>query len=386
MRVTFLMPADDLTGGNRVVATYASNLQTRGHRVHVVSSGHPRPTLREYLRAVRHGRLAALHARMRPEPGHIARSGVPHTMLTQARPIVTTDVPDADIVISTWWETAVWMHALPASKGRKMHMLQGYEVWGGDDARDQVHDALRLPNRKIAISSGLRQEIESRLGNLGITVIPNAVDCTQFDAPPRAKSSRPTVGFIYAANSPFKGVDRAIQAILLAREKIPELQVVAFGATAPSADLPLPAGTHFVRQPRQDHLASLYAACDAWLFTSRVDSFGLPILEAMACRTPVIGVPVGAAPDLLHDDTGILLQDVTEDRMPETIATAILRVSGMSGGDWQAMSDRAYQKAHAYTWEDATDQLELLLDDTLSASRRTRCKSHTLRHSMQAQA
>lgn len=36
MRITFIMPADDLTGGNRVVATYARLLQARDHRVQVV--------------------------------------------------------------------------------------------------------------------------------------------------------------------------------------------------------------------------------------------------------------------------------------------------------------------------------------------------------------
>ena len=38
MRLTFLMPADDLTGGNRVVATYAKCLQNLGHDVLVVSN------------------------------------------------------------------------------------------------------------------------------------------------------------------------------------------------------------------------------------------------------------------------------------------------------------------------------------------------------------
>jgi len=38
MRWTFLMPADDLGGGNRVVATYAKCLQKLGHEVLVVSN------------------------------------------------------------------------------------------------------------------------------------------------------------------------------------------------------------------------------------------------------------------------------------------------------------------------------------------------------------
>ena len=33
-------------------------------------------------------------------------------------------------------------------------------------------------------------------------------------------------------------------------------------------------------------MKELYGGCDAWLFATRNEGFGLPILEAMACRTP----------------------------------------------------------------------------------------------------
>lgn len=361
MRISFMMPADDLTGGNRVVATYAKILQARGHTVRVVSCAPARPGFREYLRAWRHGQLPALRQRMRPAPGHIANSGVPHTILERARPITAADLPDADVVIATWWETAVWMAALPASKGRKVHLIQGYEIWGGDETRARVNAALRLPNLKIAISAGLKRDIEAELGDLQMAVVPNAVDLQQFDAAPRRRGEPPTVGFIYAANSPFKGVDRCLQAIELARRQLPELRVLAFGARQPTAELPLPAGAVYTQRPAQDKLASLYAACDAWLFTSRLDSFGLPILEAMACRTPVIGVPIGAAPDLLSDGAGILVTPRSEEILPADLAAALVGLCRMPAADWQAMSERAYRRAHGYSWEDAADRLEKLI-------------------------
>ena len=65
MRITFMMPADDLTGGNRVVATYAKILRARGHEVQVVSNAPDRPTLREQWRALRHGQWRAMRERIR---------------------------------------------------------------------------------------------------------------------------------------------------------------------------------------------------------------------------------------------------------------------------------------------------------------------------------
>jgi glycosyltransferase involved in cell wall biosynthesis len=66
-------------------------------------------------------------------------------------------------------------------------------------------------------------------------------------------------------------------------------------------------GAEYFHRPAQNELRSHYAACDAWLFGSRLECFGLPMLEAMACRTPVIAVPVGAAPDLLATGAGELV-------------------------------------------------------------------------------
>jgi glycosyltransferase involved in cell wall biosynthesis len=352
MRITFLMPADDLTGGNRVVGMYARHLRERGHEVLVVSNAPDRPSLRERVRALRGGRWRELHSRRRPQPGHIAHSGVPHKTLEQPRPIRAEDLPDADVLIATWWETAVWMQRMPDSKGRKVHLIQGYEVWTGGDVTARVHDALRLPNRKIAISSSLARDIEAELGDLGIAVVPNAVDLVQFDAPPRPRGEPPTVGFIYA-HARFKGADICIRACELARREVPDLRVLAFGADTPSPELPLPAGAEFVHCPPQDRIASLYARCDAWLFGSRLDSFGLPILEAMACRTPVIGVPVGAALELLADGCGVLVAPES----PEAMAAAIVALCRGPEAQWRRASGRAHARAHGYSWDDATTRL-----------------------------
>lgn len=360
MRITFMMPADNLTGGNRVIATYAKLLRERGHEVLVVSNAHARPSLREQFRAMRHGQWRVMRERMKPRPGLIALSGVPHKVLERPRAIRADDLPDADVLIASWWETAVWMQGMPASKGHKVHLIQGFETWTENELSERVHAALRLPNCKIAISSGLKRDIEAELGDLGITVVPNAVDLAQFDAPPRPRNEPPTVGFIYALTA-IKGVDRCLRAIDIARHELPELRTMSFGAVQPVPELPLPAGTSFVHRPRQDQLASLYARCDVWLFSSRHESFGLPILEAMACRTPVVGVPIGAAPELLGDGAGVLLTAQAEDDIVKAMAAAIVSLCSMPAAQWQAVSDKAYRKARQCSWDDSADLLETTL-------------------------
>jgi len=356
MKWTFLMPPDDLTGGNRVVATYAKCLQNLGNEVLVVSSASDKPRLRKWVSTLVRGRWKNLMHMIKPLPGHVANSGVPHKVLTNKRPIAASDLPDSDVVVATWWETAHWMHALPRHKGRKVHLIQGYEIWIDPAQTPLVNEALCLPNLKIAISAGLKQTIEDKLGPLNIHVVPNAVDLVQFNAPPRARNSVPRVGFIYA-QAAIKGADVCAAACELARQKIPNLQVLSFGVDELLSPQALPSGTQYFLQPNQNTLAGLYAQCDVWLFGSRLDSFGLPILESMACRTPVIGVPIGAAPDLIADGGGLLVPGES----PQEMADAMVSVLSESPNDWLARSDLAHKRAHAYSWEHATQRLLTLL-------------------------
>src|SRR5204863_3113271 len=134
-------------------------------------------------------------------------------------------------------------------------------------------------------------------------------------------------------------------------------RLVAFGNRDPVPELPLPPGTDYFRQPAQDALKDVYSQCDAWLFSSRSEGFGLPLLEAMACRTPVIATPAGAAPEVCAGGGGILvpLDDAGE------MARAIENIAAMPDAAWREMSDKAYATAIRYSWDDATDLFEASL-------------------------
>lgn len=346
MRFTFLLPSDNLTGGARVVAVYARELMAMGHEVLVITCAPDALPWRQRLRA------PFTQAPAATPKGHIAQAGVPHKVMSRPGPIRPTDVPDADVIIATWWETAVWMDAMPASKGKKVHLIQGYEVWLGSHYVPQVHAALRLPNIKVAISRDLRETIDRAVPGLSIALVPNAVDLLQFQAPVRVRHPQPCVGFVYA-QARIKGADVCIQACELARQTLPNLRVLAFGTDLPDESLPLPQGCAFFHRPAQETLRQHYAACDAWLFGSRLDSFGLPILEAMACRTPVIAVPIGAAPDLIAGGGGVLVPPESAQAM----ADAIVQLCAGPASQWSAMSACAHTTAHGYSWTDASHKL-----------------------------
>ncbi|MGB3804436.1 MAG: glycosyltransferase family 1 protein [Sphingopyxis granuli] len=57
-------------------------------------------------------------------------------------------------------------------------------------------------------------------------------------------------------------------------------------------------------------LASAYAGADVFVFPSRTDTFGLVVIEALACGTPVAAYPVPGPGDIVRDGAGALDEDL----------------------------------------------------------------------------
>lgn len=68
---------------------------------------------------------------------------------------------------------------------------------------------------------------------------------------------------------------------------------------------------HFTGPKFGEELASHYAAADVFVFPSLTDTFGLVMLEALACGTPVAAFPVTGPIDVIADSgVGVLDQDL----------------------------------------------------------------------------
>jgi glycosyltransferase involved in cell wall biosynthesis len=359
MRITFVLPPVDMSGGIRTLAIHAERLRHRGHRVVVVSVRPAGPTLRQIARSLLKGQ--PWHS-SRPGPSHFDGLEVDHRRLKHTGPVTDRDVPEADVVVASWWETAYWVADLSPAKGVKAHFVQGYEVFGGKP--EVVDGAYKLPLAKIVISRWLGDLLQKKFHQVPAAIVHNSVDTDRFRTPPRGKQVVPTVGLIYSPDF-IKGCDVALQAFELAKKELPGLRLVAMGYDQVEDTLPLPEGTEFTYRARDQKVVETYSRCDAWLFPSRSEGFGLPILEAMACRTPVIGTPAGAAPDLLSKGGGILVPP--DD--PQAMARAIIEVCMLPETAWRAMSDAALGTVEAFTWNDATDLFEEALHQVVMRKR-----------------
>lgn len=354
MKITFVLPTVCLAGGVRITAIYAERLKKRGHEVCVVSVPKPQPTLRQQAQSLLKGR--GWISMTKKEPSHFDGVDVQHRVIDCCRPVIDADVPDADVVVATWWETAEWVANLSEAKGAKAYFIQHHEVFDCLP-KERVAATWALPMHKITISQWLVDLARTQYGDTNVSHVPNSVDTKQFYALPRGKQPIPTIGMLYSPVY-WKGCDVSLKAFSLAAQKLPGLRLVAFGTSPRLGDLALPVGTKYIQQPAQQVIKDIYASCDVWLCGSWSEGFHLPPLEAMACRCPVVSTRVGGPMDIIEDGISGYLVPVGDST---ALANQLVHVLTLPEAEWRVMSDAAYATATRYTWDDATELFEAAL-------------------------
>ena len=154
MRVTFITPTMSLGGGSRVIVIYAQALVRMGHTVRIIFQPPKQTSERKKVASlIRNPRRLN---DQQPLKSHLDGSGLDHFMIDTWRSITNDDVPDADIVIATWWQTAEWVNAFSPNKGAKVYFIQHHEVFPYLQI-ERCEATYRMPLRKIVVARWLQQ-------------------------------------------------------------------------------------------------------------------------------------------------------------------------------------------------------------------------------------
>lgn len=339
MRINFVCPPLNSSGGLKVVAIYAAELVKRGHAVKVISHRAPadRPTGYEL------------------DPSHFSARNVPF-VIQESESLVPDRFPDADVSIATWWATARAVDDSPRTKGVGIHFIQGWEIFPGQPVRSVI-EAWQRPLAKLVISKKLYRIATEEFGFRDARHVPNGVDTEQFFATKRGKQAAPTVGYLHTSST-VKGIDVCLATLKQLRQKFPQLRVLALSAKAPCDKYPVLEGTELWQSPPQRRIRELYQQCDLWLCGSRSEGFHLPPLEAMACRTPVVSTAVGGPVDIIDPGRNGFLAPIED--VP-ALSEHSAHVLSLSGRAWQQLSDGAHATAQRHDWRRATDAFEAAL-------------------------
>jgi len=203
-----------------------------------------------------------------------------------------------------------------------------------------------------------------------ITVVQGAVDRARFQpvtdparlAGVRAKYQVGDGPFILAVSrlEPRKNHTRLIEAFHLARQEanLPHRLIIG-GAKgwlydsifAKAEELNLQEVVHFPGFVADDDLAALYSAAEFVAYPSLYEGFGLPIIEALACGTPVLTGDNSCLPEA--GGPGAVYVDALD---TASIAQGIIRLAD-DAALRQALAAAGRQHAAAFTWERSAQQL-----------------------------
>lgn len=202
-----------------------------------------------------------------------------------------------------------------------------------------------------------------------VQIIPGGVDAAVF-YPRDRQLARQALGLdvespvllFVGRLQPLKGIDTLLRAAYIVRQQHALLQVLVVGGGLDAQDeheaqelqrlhalserLGLARQVQFIKAQPQDILAQYYAAADVFVMPSHYESFGIVVVEAMACGIPVVASDVGGlASSVQQGTTGFLVPDGDWQAFARAIlhllASPVLR---------HTFGQAGRQRAQAFTW------------------------------------
>jgi glycosyltransferase involved in cell wall biosynthesis len=356
-KITFVLPLAGThpIGGFKVVYEYANFLAGRGHTVSVVHTAIYR--LDQPLHRL--GPRAAVR-KLAEYIGHRLRGSYKPASWFQIHPAVellwvptlaARHIPNADVAIATAWETAEWVAAYPAAKGRKFYLIQHLETWSGPE--DRVLATWKLPLEKIVIARWL-QRIAEEMGETA-RLIYNGLDFKRFQLTNPVEGRDPHCILAIHHALDWKGATDALAAFKLAQEREPALRLTLFGI--PPRPLDLPGDVTYHENPSQETIAELYNEAAIFVSASWTEGFSLPPAEALQCGAAIALTDIeGPASYAFHERTA-LLSPVKD---PAALAGNILRL--VRDSELRVRLARAgHEHIQRFTWEKAGEELERVL-------------------------
>jgi glycosyltransferase involved in cell wall biosynthesis len=213
----------------------------------------------------------------------------------------------------------------------------------------------------VAVSDHLRREIANLYPRFArkVRTVHEGVNLDSFRIHTQAeRREKPEVPYLLFVSTlfPYKRADQAVRAFarVINREGRKDLRLKLAGKDPgeESQRLKQIAHDHGVYDRvdvlgvvSHDEMPKLYRGAEAFLFPSTVETFGLPVLEAMACGTPVIASDRMSVPEIVGDAGLIVDPDDTS-----ALTDAICRLLE-DESLWEELREAGKERAQHFTWE-----------------------------------
>ena len=170
----------------------------------------------------------------------------------------------------------------------------------------------------------------------------------------REKYRLPDRYLLYAAASlPHKNHARLFAALKHAKKQIPALKLVLIGARDKGEDtlakeirrLGLEEDVVLLGWIPFEDVPSIYQGCEAFVFPTLHEGFGLPVIEAMACGVPVICSHIEPLIEVAGD-AALFVDSLDSEAIGKAIVSLLNDPSARA-----VLVQKGYQRAREFTWE-----------------------------------
>ena len=207
------------------------------------------------------------------------------------------------------------------------------------------------------------------LKNLNFEVVPNGIRLQKFDNALKevsAEREENTVLFV-GRLTPDKGVNYFIEAAKIVIKEYPKANFLIVGRGEDEKTLLMlskgyEGNIKFFGHVSWHNLIKLYRTSTVFVLPSftRLEAFGIVLLEAMACETPVIASDIPGVRDVI-DGAGLLV----EPKNPEKLADAVLQVFA-NANEARSMGKRGRRLVESnYDWKVVTEQILNVYKDVI---------------------
>lgn len=219
---------------------------------------------------------------------------------------------------------------------------------------------LKRADRVICDSENTKQDVVKFYGYEPerLSVVPLGYDREQFNEDARRDGvvarygiNRPYI-LMVGALYPHKNLDRVIRAYSALAGRV-DADIVIVGGDSPylaslrslAQSLKLEARVHFAGYVPDADLPSFYADAACFAYPTLYEGFGLPILEAMACGTPVLCSNTSSLPEVAGD-AALMFSPMDEDEITHCLERVLTDTSLRDG-----LRNRGRENVKRFSWE-----------------------------------
>jgi glycosyltransferase involved in cell wall biosynthesis len=254
---------------------------------------------------------------------------------------------------------------------RKQLIASWNEVWGKDYWIDYMgkvgiiaslieYISVRLPDKIISISSHTTKKLATDLGiTKHVYTIPMGISFKEIE---EVKPSLDRSDIIFAGRLlSHKHVDTLIKAIAIVQKSFPLVRIIIVGDGPEKARLEQLARKKKIEDnisfygyiPKHSDLYALFKGSKLFVFPSTREGFGIAVLEANACRLPVITInhPDNASKNLITEGINGYLIQLNE----ESLAIKILEILN-NDQLLKKLSHESEKLSKKYDWDSITQQ------------------------------